>query len=262
MSSQFNKHNDNKQSRLVGAFATIFVNIGILCLLLFTVSLTAPQPQMTVIALEIVPDEDSSEPIEVVEEVRPVLQPKEPDVYALRPQERTSSGARSDVVVPKEPAAQSAVGPDGDVELPDKNMKPTDNRSIFQSDDSGTAMAQAVGEKPDARTLYRGASEGQDIYHKADNVSSWSLGGRYLVGKDHLDEPSNNSNKEGRVVVEIVVNQAGKVIQAKASAHGSTVQDAALWKAAEEAAMKTTFNVNYNAQAAQTGTITYIFKLR
>jgi len=253
MSSKFDKHNDNKENRVVGVFTTILVNVGFICILVFTMSVVKPQPESMSIALEILPDE------EIPEQVRVLPPPKVPEVYTQRPQERTSSGARPDVVVPKDPAAQSTVDPVGDVELPDQNQKPTDNRSLYQSDDSGTVTAQAMGER-DARTLYRGSSEGQDVNNKADDVSSFNLGGRSLVGS--LGQPQNNSNQAGRVVVDITVNQAGKVIQAKARGQGSTVQNAALWKAAEEAAMKTTFNVDYRAQAVQTGTITYIFKLR
>jgi TonB family protein len=256
MSSPLNKHNNDERSRLVGALTTIIVNVSILCVLLFTVGLTEPHPQITFIALEIAPDEEVPEPIK---EVRPTLPPRAPDVYTQRPQERTSSGAKPDVAVPKDPPAPSTVSPEGDVETPVQNQRQIDNRTLYQSDDSGTVTAQAVGER-DARTLYHGSSEGQDVNNKADDVSSFSLGGRSLAGS--LKAPENKSNKDGIVVVDITVNQAGKVTKATAGARGTTLQDAALWKAAEEAAMKTTFNTNKKAQAVQTGTITYIFKLR
>ena len=255
MSSRSDKHNDDKQCRLVGILATIFVNVCFLCILLLTVGVAAPHPETMSIALEIISDEEIPEPIRV----RPPLPPRAPQVYTPKPQERTSSGAKPDVTVPKDPPAPSTVDEEGDVETPNQNQKPTDNRSLYQSDDSGTVTANAVGER-DARTLYSGSSEGQDVNNRSDDVSSWNLNGRSLVGG--LSKPENKSNKEGRVVVDITVNQSGKVIQAKARALGSTVQDAALWKAAEKAAMETTFNTDYRANAVQTGTITYIFKLR
>jgi hypothetical protein len=64
------------------------------------------------------------------------------------------------------------------------------------------------------------------------------------------------------VVVEVSVNQDGKVTKAAAIGKGSTVQDVKLWKAAEEAAMKATFNVKKDAPISQIGTITYIFSLQ
>jgi len=62
--------------------------------------------------------------------------------------------------------------------------------------------------------------------------------------------------------VDISVDQSGKVIKAKARSLGSTVQNAALWKAAEEAAMKATFKNVSSTELVQHGTITYVFKLR
>jgi TonB family protein len=72
-------------------------------------------------------------------------------------------------------------------------------------------------------------------------------------------EPAYNSNDQGKVVVEVTVNQDGKITAARAIGKGSTTQDAILWKAAEEAAMKTRFNVKKDAPISQRGTITYVF---
>jgi TonB family protein len=66
---------------------------------------------------------------------------------------------------------------------------------------------------------------------------------------------------EGVVVVEITINQDGKVTSARAIGRGSTTQDSKLWKAAEEAALKARFNVKEDAPISQKGTITYVFKL-
>jgi TonB family protein len=74
--------------------------------------------------------------------------------------------------------------------------------------------------------------------------------------------PAYNSQNQGSVVVEVTVNQDGKVTKATAIAKGSTVQDSKLWRAAEEAALKARFNVKKDAPISQIGTITYEFSLK
>jgi hypothetical protein len=63
-------------------------------------------------------------------------------------------------------------------------------------------------------------------------------------------------------VVEVAVNQEGKVTKAQAIGRGSTTSDSKLLKAAEEAALKTRFNVKKDAPISQVGTITYVFSLK
>jgi len=242
---------------MVGVFTTILVNACFLLILLFTMGVVEPHPETVSIALEIEPDEQ-----EIPKPVRRVVTPPSPDrqpqAVTPKPQVSTSSSARPDVVEPK-PTAPSMVDEVGDVDVPE-NPKPTDNRSIYQSNDNGTLTAQTVGRDP--RADYADNSQGQGNDRDGDAPKA-DVKGRWVAGgKDGLFVPKNTSNKEGRVVVEITVNQSGAVITAKATTKGSTVQDATLWKAAEDAAKKTTFNIDYKANAVQTGTITYNFRLR
>jgi TonB family protein len=75
-------------------------------------------------------------------------------------------------------------------------------------------------------------------------------------------EPAYNSQDEGKVVIQVTVNQDGKITAARAIGEGSTTQDAILWKAAVEAAKKARFNKKEDAPISQVGTITYEFKLK
>ena len=88
---------------------------------------------------------------------------------------------------------------------------------------------------------------------------TFDLNGRSL-GPGGLPMPVYNVQEEGRVVVTITVNPAGQVVHTSINKRTNTA-NAALRKAAEDAAKKARFNsvVGVNNQ---TGTITYYFKLK
>ena len=88
---------------------------------------------------------------------------------------------------------------------------------------------------------------------------SWDLNGRSL-GSGGLPRPIYNVQEEGRVVVTITVNPAGQVIHTSINKRTNTA-NAALRKAAEDAARKARFNA-VSGVNNQTGTITYYFKLK
>ena len=100
------------------------------------------------------------------------------------------------------------------------------------------------------------SQKGNPIGKGTSGGNSWSLTGRNLNGR--LASPSYNSNQEGVVVVEIRVNAAGKVIDAKATS-GTTISDKDTRRAAEDAARKATFS---EGDGDVIGTITYVFKLK
>lgn len=83
---------------------------------------------------------------------------------------------------------------------------------------------------------------------------------RNVIGS--LPRPTYNAQVEGVVVVQVKVDQYGNVTEAIAGAEGTTVENKTLWTAARNAALKAHFNMDANAPVLQTGTITYIFKLK
>ncbi|MDR3133854.1 MAG: TonB family protein [Prevotellaceae bacterium] len=88
---------------------------------------------------------------------------------------------------------------------------------------------------------------------------SFSLTGRSIVG--HMPLPDYSQNLQGKVVVDITVDKDGRVTVAKAGGKGSTVSNAILWQAAEDAALKTRFTSS-PTEFVQYGTITYVFRLQ
>lgn len=89
--------------------------------------------------------------------------------------------------------------------------------------------------------------------------SAFDLNGRTVRG-GQLPMPVYNGQDEGRVVVTIVVDPAGKVISTSINKRTNTVNPA-LRRAAEEAARKARFNA-VDGVNNQSGTITYYFKLK
>lgn len=98
-----------------------------------------------------------------------------------------------------------------------------------------------------------------NINSQGDGGISYSLTGRNPL---ILPKPEYNYQVEGKVVVEVTVNQNGKVTQAVPGVKNSTTLDDNLLKAAKEAALNAVFDVKTNAPAFQKGTITYLFKLQ
>lgn len=119
------------------------------------------------------------------------------------------------------------------------------------SDSQGTTQGTGNQGSPEGSTTSNGNGLG--------NGNDWSLDGRNLQGS--LPKPQYNSQEEGKVVVEIAVDQTGRVISAVPGQRGSTTLDAELCKLAKEAALKARFNANPTAPAKQIGTITYNFVL-
>lgn len=87
---------------------------------------------------------------------------------------------------------------------------------------------------------------------------SFTLAGRSLVSSPKIKD---NSQEEGKVVVDIIVDKYGKVLRANPGARGSTTTSSVLYKKAKEAAMLYKFNANPDVPEEQKGTITFIFIL-
>ncbi len=88
---------------------------------------------------------------------------------------------------------------------------------------------------------------------------SFSLAGRELVSYPRIRDVSE---KEGTVVVEIVVDPQGNVVSARTGIRGSTTTDPYLLQLAKEAALQTKFTASPNRITDQIGTITIHFRLR
>jgi colicin import membrane protein len=135
--------------------------------------------------------------------------------------------------------------------------------ALASSKNAGTAstsegIAGGTGNQGDPRgsvdSKVRGEGGGQ-----GDEGISYSLGGRGFL---NLPRPKYDYQVEGKVVVEVIVDQSGKVIQATAGIKGSTTLNEDLLKIARDAALRATFEEKADAPPRQKGTITYNFILK
>ncbi|MES2813053.1 MAG: energy transducer TonB [Bacteroidota bacterium] len=86
----------------------------------------------------------------------------------------------------------------------------------------------------------------------------YSLGNRKALSKP---QPNYTCNEEGKVVVEVTVDQTGKTISAVAGVRGTTNTASCLLSQAKLAAMNTKWQASADAPAKQTGKIIYSFSL-
>ncbi len=159
-------------------------------------------------------------------------------------------------------AQESVIDDFGDVEVEQpKREKEINRRALFSAADNktekDTLAAQTAREVSDA--LKAGHASGNTRTGETAGEPNARLTGRSVNGS--LPRPSYPVQKSGTVVVDIWVDQYGKVQKAVAGAEGTTVTDKDLWQAARKAAFGANFNMSAEAPALQKGTITYIFKL-
>ena len=96
----------------------------------------------------------------------------------------------------------------------------------------------------------------ESIEYSGPSSVYYILEGRHKI---YLPIPVFKCEGEGLIVVRIVVNQAGRVIQSKVLEGESGVQDDCLYDAALQASKRTRFNVSTSSPIQQIGKITYQF---
>lgn len=139
---------------------------------------------------------------------------------------------------------------------PDKNL--TDALSNWKKNkntsggegDTGQPGDQGSNDGDPNSTNRTGGGQGNGV--------SFSLSGRSMLGAPRIQD---NSQEEGKVVVDIIVDNTGKVVRATPGARGSTTASSILYNKAQQAAYATKFNANPNAAQEQKGQMTFIFIL-
>ncbi|CAN5315276.1 hypothetical protein BH10BAC1_BH10BAC1_14430 [soil metagenome] len=113
------------------------------------------------------------------------------------------------------------------------------------------------------------AAIGTDIGDHEGNDNMDKLGEQtnkedfFLENRQLISKPENilNDTEEGKVVVEIVVDESGKVISALPGQRGSTTTNRVLYDRATKAAYSAKFNPSTKGIKEQRGTYTFVFSL-
>ena len=193
-----------------------------------------------------VPKKETPKPVVKTEIVKKEVAKKE----SVKPKEKTEAEKRAEaerLAAEKKAAEERAAA-----EAASKRIA----GAFGKGTDSGSKGTGAVGDG------LQGSPTGNSQEGKSEGVGGYGtfdLNGRSL-GPGGLPMPAYNVQDEGRVVVTITVNPAGQVIHTSINKRTNTA-NAALRKAAEDAARKARFNA-VDGVNNQTGTITYYFKLK
>lgn len=287
-----------KKGEYIGALGALLVHVAVIALLIL-VSFTVPQPDEDAGGVSVmgnvdaasgfddpslvdvdIMDEDAAAPAETVPELpseQNLLTQTEEETVTLKSkteEPKKETVKPKEVVKPKEPVkksekkeAEKAAEAKRLAEKKAESERKADAKKATEKRVSGAfgKGAQMTGNKGIAAsgTGTEGSKDGNSS--TGSNTGSggkndkFDLDGRSL-GTGSLPKPVYNAREEGRVVVNITVNPAGKVISTSISPQTNTV-NSALRKAAEDAAKKARFNT-IDGVTNQTGTITYYFNLR
>ena len=251
-----------KNASVTGILVTLGIHTAVLvvCLTSGLTYLDPPPPERTSLVIEFEQEEEAVKPVQTrigrqpqAEEVN-----KEKEVELVQKAESPHVNDRPNVTPATKPDAHGDV----DVPTPKAEEEPKlDPRASFpgmsKKDNSATTPHSA---QEASEGFKAGQADGNTREGKTEGTANAHLQGRSVVGS--LPKPSYGIQAEGVVVVQIKVDQYGNVTEAIPGAEGTTVTNKELWNAARNAAMKAHFNMKADAPALQTGTITYIFKLK
>ena len=286
-----------KKGEYIGALGALLVHVAVIALLIL-VSFTVPQPDEdaggvpvmmgnvdaasgfddpSLVDVDIM-DEDAAAPAETAPELpseQDLLTQTEEETVTLKPkteEPKKETVKPKEVVKPKEPvkkpekteAEKAAEAKRLAEEKAERERKAAEEAARKRVSGAFGKGAQMTGNKGTAAsgTGTEGSKEGNSSTGAKTGTGGYGtfdLNGRSL-GSGGLPMPVYNVQDEGRVVVTITVNPAGQVISTSINKRTNTV-NAALRKAAEEAARKARFN-QVDGVNNQTGTITYYFKLK
>ena len=251
-----------KSANITGIAVTLVVHVlGLVFLLTSGLSyLDPPPPEKTSLLVEFEETEEMEKPVPT----RVGRQPQAQETDRTREVELVQKAESPHVSDRPNVTPATKPDPHGDVEVPTpKQEEPKlDPRASFpgmSKQDTSKATTPHSATTP-SEGFKAGQPDGNTKEGKTEGSANAHLKGRNVVGS--LPKPTYSTQLEGIVVVQIKVDQYGTVTEAIPGAEGTTVTDKTLWNAARSAALKAHFNQSANAPAVQSGTITYIFKLK
>lgn len=257
---------DQDKNRKKGIIASIVLHLAlVLIFAFFGMSYTIPPPEEEGITINFGFTDAGSGPVQSSSTEQPVQEEVveeqvEETVEETADEEILEQSIEESAAIPKEEKKQEEKKEVVEKEpepQPDKNLSDALNKWKDKKDQNskGDGTTDQAGDQgaqdgdPNSKNYVGGGS---------GNGNSFNLRGRSMVSSPKIRD---NSQDEGEVVVDIIVDKNGKVLRAEPGARGSTTTSQILLKRAKEAAMSTRFNANPNAPEEQKGRMTFIFTL-
>lgn len=250
---------DERRGRIWAGVATLAAYVLCLVLmLLIKFSLHTPRPDLgegIMINFGNTEQAGGEADLPLTDEVAQAPSPSQPATAPARP----VTSDHGDVAVPQPDKPRTTQSPQV-VEQP----RTADPRALFRAPGrtaGSTSTSEGTGTGQGNQGNLAGSPDGSHTgTGTGTSGTAFNLSGRSIVGS--LPKPDYNSPREGRVVVEITVNGEGRVTAANYRAAGSVGVDQAMIADALAAARKARFNGVNDDAGLQTGTITYVFKLK
>ena len=248
------REKEAKVSTMTGVVLTVAVHLVVLLSCAFTgLKYIYPPPEEQTFLIDFEEDEAQQ-----IRRQRIGRQPQAEDIDKTKPVEliqRSESPIKSDRT---NKTAEAKPDDFGDVEVPTPKEEINQNALFPGMSKKDSSLAPHGATNPSAE-FKAGHPKGNTQVGKTEGAPNAHVKGRSVLGA--LPRPDYAVQDEGKVVVDIWVDNYGNVTKAIAGGQGTTVSNQALWAAARAAAMKAHFNQSADAPALQQGTITYIFKL-
>lgn len=249
------------KNKIYGIIGTIVFH-ALLFLILWTFALRTPLPLPEEQGVEVMMEPEneimaggSSSPIANDLPAEPEPIPEETPNVPKNTEEPVSTQVTEETVAaestPKQVKPKPVVDPNA-LYKPNKTGNKTGSGSNTV-DGTGTGAGSGQG---------TGVGDGIGSKTGDGKGDGWFLKGRKKL---HLEKPAYNSNEQGIVVVEIIVDRNGKVVRATPGVKvpdeniSTTVSDQSLWTLAKNAALQSKFSANPKAPEGQKGYIVYDF---
>ena len=249
------REKEAKVSTMTGVVLTVAVHLVVLLSCAFTgLKYIYPPPEEQTFLIDFEEDEAQQ-----IRRQRIGRQPQAEDIDKTKPVEliqRSESPIKSDRT---NKTAEAKPDDFGDVEVPTPKEEINQNALFPGMSKKDSSLAPHGATNPSAE-FKAGHPKGNTQVGKTEGAPNAHVKGRSVLGA--LPRPDYAVQDEGKVVVDIWVDNYGNVTKAIAGGQGTTVSNQALSAAARAAAMKAHFNQSADAPALQQGTITYIFKLK
>ncbi len=255
---------DNPKDRLYGILAACAAYM-LIAFLIIAISITVKRerPQDELLAGGVLLEFGADEAGFGEEAPKPTPEPSKPQESEPEPQTKVTeselavTATDSTATKKKEQTKEASTQNEKPKEEPKK--KPSVNKNaLFPGKSTSQGKGEIEGESGTTGSL-DGQEGGSGAGGTTSGIGNASLAGRSLVGA--LPKPRYDVNSAGRVVVEVRVNNQGKVENATYRAQGSTTTNTALVRAAIDAAKMARFNIDEDAPLTQIGTISYDFKI-